>query len=355
MHSLFQDLRVVEFATVLAGPSVGMFFAELGAEVVKIEPKNGGDVTRNWKLSKEDTNHPFSAYYASVNYGKESIFVDLHQEEDRIKCQQIIRDSDVMICNFKANAASKYQLDYEFIKKINPNIIYGEIFGFNNSNRTAYDIVLQAECGILSMNGTAAGELCRLPVAYIDLFAAHQLKEGILIAMLEQQNSKKAIKVSVALEDAAISSLANQATNWLMANHKAVPLGSIHPNIAPYGEILNCKQEKEVVLAIGSNTQFDSFCELLNIGEVTTDSKFSNNQKRVENRTQLQKIIQNQIKEWDREELIDECAQRNIPIGAVRSIDEILEKESAKSRIKEEMKEGFLIQTIEGNAFKISY
>ncbi|MBL4710674.1 MAG: CoA transferase [Flavobacteriales bacterium] len=351
----FEHLKVVELASVLAGPSVGLFFAELGAKVIKIENQQaGGDVTRSWKLASEDQQHPFSAYYSSVNYGKESWFLNLNETADLNKVLEEIKTADLVIANFKPGDAAKLGLSFEQLKSLNPQIIYGEITGFGSENRIAYDVVLQAESGFLAMSGTPEGELCKMPVALIDLLAAHQLKEGILLAMLQQQKEKKALKVSVSLFDAALSSLANQATNWLMGNHIAQPMGTLHPNIAPYGELFTCKDEKQVVLAIGSNRQFKALCETLTLDTAFSDSRFNNNQNRVKNRIELAELLSAQISNWNREEIMNRFIENNVPAGAVRKMDEVFSIPAAQKQLLKEQKEGKDLIAVSGNAFKIT-
>ena len=352
----FQHLKVIELASVLAGPSVGLFFAELGATVIKIENKNtGGDVTRSWKLASEIKEHPYSAYYSSVNAGKQSLFMDLKNEEDRTLLFKEIETADVIIANFKPGDAKKLGLDFKSLKEINDTIIYGEITGFGAVNRTAYDVVLQAESGFLSMSGTAEGELCKMPVALIDLLAAHHLKEGLLLALLEFQQESKAIKVSVSLLDAALASLANQATNWLMGQHIAQPMGTLHPNIAPYGELFTCKDGKQIVLAIGRNSQFSNLCEVLKCEQVALNEKFKSNQARLSNRTELAKHLKLAIAGFERSALMTLFIEKKVPAGAVRNMKEVFELPEAQNRLVHSEKEGRAMTSVQGNAFCISY
>ena len=200
-----KNLKVLELASVLAGPSVGMFFAELGAEVVKIESKkSGGDVTRSWKLPEESHKSTISAYYSSVNWNKEVVFLDYLNGDDRNTLEKFISRSDIIIVNFKAGDAEKFNLTFESILQVNSKIIYASINGYGEGNtRSAFDVVLQAETGFLSMTGTESSGPVKMPVALIDLLAAHQLKEGILVALAE---NKIPSKVSVSLYDTAIAS-----------------------------------------------------------------------------------------------------------------------------------------------------
>lgn len=353
-NKIFEGLKVVELASVLAGPSVGMFFAELGAQVLKIENKQtNGDVTRSWKLASEDTAHPFSAYYSSVNWGKESLFLNLKDAADSTQLNQHLKSADILICNFKPGDAAKFKLDFDSIKNLNPSIIYGEITGFGKENRLAYDIVLQAETGFISMNGSSIDNQVKMPVAFIDLFAAHQLKEGILIALLQQQKTKQAYCVSVSLFDSALSALANQATNWLMGEHIAKPLGMLHPNIAPYGERFTCKDGKDIVLAIGSNGQFKKLCNTLNISELLSDDRFIHNQKRVLNRIEMAELIAPSFLLEKRSQLMEKLITNEVPAGAVRNMQEVFEIPASQERIIKSQLEGKELTSIKGNSFEI--
>ncbi|MCB0803208.1 MAG: CoA transferase [Flavobacteriales bacterium] len=353
--TIFKGLKVIELASVLAGPAVGMFFAELGAEVLKVENKTSrGDITRSWKLASEDKSHPFSAYYSSVNFGKKSIFWNLKNPEDYEQLLLQLKTADIVICNFRPGDAKKFQLDFESVKAINPTVIYGEITGFGKVNRLAYDIVLQAEAGYISMNGEQKNREVKLPVAFIDLFAAHQLKEGILIAMLQKAKKDTAYCISVSLFDAAISALANQATNWLMGNHIAEPLGMLHPNIAPYGERFTCADQKDIVLAIGSDAQFGKLCHVLGLDEIHKDVLFTSNQLRVENRKLLFEKLAPCFLKHKRQELMCLFIDNNVPAGAIRNMQEVFELENAKKQIISEQKEGKKLTSIKGNVFTIS-
>ena len=248
-NRMLENLKIVELASVLAGPAVGLFFAESGAEVVKIEnQRTGGDVTRSWKLAKESKTTPVSAYFSSVNWGKKHLLLDYKDATDFEEVLNYIRQADVVIANFKAGDAEKFGLDYTALKAVNPQLIYGAITGFDHAtDRVAYDVVLQAEAGYMFMNGQADGPPTKMPLALIDVLAAHQLKEGLLVALLERIQTGKGAYVEASLERTAIASLTNQASNWLMAQHLPQRIGSLHPNIAPYGETFLCADDKYLV------------------------------------------------------------------------------------------------------------
>ncbi len=332
----FKDLRVIELAGVLAGPSVGYFFAELGAEVIKIEnPKTKGDITRSWKLKTEDPSQPDSAYYWSVNAFKKTLYLDLSLEKDKNQLYDLLPSADLIITNFKKGDDRKLGVDYETLSAMRPELVYASINGFgSDSPRSAYDLILQAESGFMAMNGSKEGEALKLPVALIDLLAGHQLKEAILMALIKKLKTGKGSHLSVSLFDSAIASLASQATNWLQAGHLPKPMGSLHPNIAPYGEIFESKDHQLFTFAIGSNAQFQALCELLEYRELASDKRFINNPSRVKNRTELYAILYNYFHVLPFEQVYAQCAKRQIPIGKIRNLKEVFELPEAKNMLR---------------------
>lgn len=349
---VFSKLKVVELASVLAGPSAGLFFAELGAKVIKIENKRaGGDVTRSWKLPSEGKSQKESAYFYSVNAGKKHLFLDLSNPKDHARCLKELSDADIVITNYKKGDDVKLKLTYKELQKTNPGLIYASINGFGeDSSRTAYDLILQAESGFMAMNGEENSSPLKMPVALIDVLAAHQLKEAILIALLKKQQTGKGSKISVSLFDSAVASLVNQATNWLVAGHLPKASGSLHPNIAPYGEIFKTKDKHLITFAIGSDKQFDHLLAILQI-EKTIDKKlFSNNQLRIKNRKKLYTILQTELTKHSFDKLFQLCMQHDIPIGKIRNMKEVFELEEGKKMLQ--YNKG--ITTVRSVAFKIS-
>jgi crotonobetainyl-CoA:carnitine CoA-transferase CaiB-like acyl-CoA transferase len=333
---------VVEIASILAGPSVGMFFSELGSEVIKIEnKKTDGDVIRSWKLPSEEKSSKISAYYCSVNWHKKSILLDLTNLTHLIEVKRHIESADVVILNFKKGDDLKFGLDYHSLSIKNPKLIYGSINGFGEeSDRVAFDLILQAESGFMSMNGTPSSGPVKMPVALIDILAGHQLKEGILVALIERLQSGKGKKIAVSLYDSAISSLANQATNWLMEQHIAKPLGSIHPNISPYGELFTTKDSDLITFAIGSNKQFLHLCEVLKIKDIHKDDLYATNSSRVINRESLESILKVEVAKYNSSELLNSLHSKFVPVAKIKTIDEVFEMPEAQKMILREVIDG---------------
>jgi crotonobetainyl-CoA:carnitine CoA-transferase CaiB-like acyl-CoA transferase len=335
---ILQNIKVIELATVLAAPAVCQFLAELGAEVLKIEnPNTGGDVTRTWKLANESPENTVSAYFSSVNWGKKSISLDITQAENLEKLYELVRETDIIVVNYKAGDAEKLKVSYQDLRKINHKIIYGHITGYGITNeKVGYDAVVQAEAGFIYMNGEIGGQSVKMPVAMVDLLAAHHLKEGLLVAwinnlqLLQQGKELTSCYVTVSLFDAAVASLANQATNWLVANIIPEKLGSEHPNIVPYGNIFATKDNSAVLIAVGNDKQFRELCEIINLSKLKNDDKFATNPKRVQNRVVLNELLANAFLNFDKQYLLEKFEIAKIPAGAVNTMKEVFEIDLVK-------------------------
>lgn len=351
---MFKDIKIIELASVLAGPLVGTFFSELGADVIKIENSTTkGDVTRKWKLPKEKSSN-ISAYYASANFNKKVLMLNLKDTQDYKLALKEIKSADIVLANFKHGDAEKMNLDYNTLKRINPSIIYGEINGYGTEvSRAAFDVVLQAESGFMYMNGSEESGPIKMPVALIDILAAHQLKEGLLCALIKKLKTGKGSNVTVSLFDSAVSSLANQATNWLMAKHIPQPMGTMHPNIAPYGDMFLTKDKKYIVLAVGNDKQFLNLCKVLNLENLIKDNRFINNNSRVINRDILNNFLKEPISSFEANELIKKFLENNVPAGIVKNMQEVFENPLADKLIIKEKIEGVNTKKLKTCIFKI--
>ncbi|MBL7982689.1 MAG: CoA transferase [Flavobacteriales bacterium] len=352
---MLKDLLVIETAGVLAGPSVGMFFAELGARVVKVENKRaGGDVTRQWKLTSEDPASPISAYFSSVNWGKEHLFLDLKDSGDRDQFDALVSKADVLITNHLAVDEEKLGLTRERLRTLNHRLLHGHIKGFaDQPHRPAFDVVLQAETGYISMTGTDAEHLAKLPIALIDVLAAHQLKEGLLLALLQRERTGAGAFVEVSLEEAALTGLINQASNNLMAGAVAGPLGTLHPNIAPYGETFRCADGGRIILAVGSDAQFAALCGVLGLPHLPAEPAYARNTDRVKERARLSTELAPSIATRERKELLTALINAGVPSGAVLRMDEVMATPAAKAMVLESMVDDRPTRRMRGNAFRI--
>lgn len=324
--TLFKDLVVIEAANVLAGPAVGMFFAELGATVIKVENiKTRGDTTRQWKLPSEDEHSDVSAYFSSVNWGKRSIGVDFSIPAGYEVIVDLVRRADIFLQSFKPGDARKFGLDYPALRHENERLIYADISAFGEEDeRPGFDAVLQAETGFMGMNGTETSGPVKMPVALIDILLAHQLKEALLIALIERMQSGRGSCNTVSLFQSGVASLANQAANFLVGGTVPGRTGSDHPNIAPYGTVFQARNGDPVVLAVGTDSQFEVLCEVLGIPEAAADARYATNQQRVVHRDALNALLAQRIAGMERDTLLEQLRARKVPAGAVRGLDEVL-------------------------------
>ena len=335
---MLDDLLVLELASVLAGPSVGQFFAELGAAVIKVEnPRTKGDVTRRWQAPRVDDaeeSDDRSAYFCCCNSGKQSIAINLSTEAGQDVLHELAGESDVVLASYRPGSAEALGADYETLSAVNPELIYGHVTGYGPDRaRAGYDAVIQAESGFMHMNGAADGPPTKLPVALMDVLAAHQLKEGLLVALLSRERDGDGAYVPVSLFQAAVSGLVNQATNWLVAGHSPQRMGSAHPNIAPYGTPYTTADDQSIVLAVGTDRQFAALCEILGRPDLANDPRFATNADRVEHRDALTQILNAQIGRFEAEDFLTALHEHNVPAGKVRDVPAVFDQPTAQAMV----------------------
>lgn len=332
----FAHLRVLELASVLAGPQVGQFFAELGAEVLKVESPTG-DVTRTWKTNAETAAFQaaevaaVSAYFSASNWGKSSLVLDLTTAVGQISLHRLTTSADIVLASYKPGDAERLRADYVTLSKGNPRLIYGHLTGYGPENaRAGYDAVLQAEAGFMYLNAAGPGQPAqKMPVAMVDLLAAHQLKEGLLTALFQRERIGRGALVQVSLLDSALASLVNQAATYLVTGHEPQPLGSGHPSIVPYGTVYRAANGRQLVLAVGSDGQYRQLCAALGRPDWSADVRFATNAARVAHRAELESILTEIIAAVDGDALLAELERRAVPAGAVRPVGEALRLPSA--------------------------
>ena len=315
-------LRVLELASILAGPVTGQFLAELGAEVIKVEnPATGGDPTRAWRLAAEDPAAPVSAYFSCANWGKRSIALDVSTAAGRRVVQDLARDSDVVIASYKPGDDAKLGLDPETLQATNQSLIYAQISAYGlDDPRPGFDAIIQAESGFTNLNGEPDGPPTKMPVALVDLLAAHQLKEAILVALLQRQRTGEGRHVHVALLDAAIASLANQASNYLVGGVVPGRMGSEHPNIVPYGAVYRLGDGHELVLAVGTERQWQALTGALDRTDLAADPRFADNHARVQNREALHDALTREFASLDGAAVAQRLGEHRVPFGFVNDM-----------------------------------
>ena len=321
MTGVLSGTTVIELAGVLAGPTAGQFLAELGANVVKVEnARTGGDVTRTWRLPSEDeTDRP--AYFCAANWGKRSVALDLSRAGGQSALAALVRTADVVLTAYKPGDAQRLGTDAPTLRQPSPRLIVVELTGYGPDDpRAGYDAVVQAETGFTHLNGHAGGPPTKMPVALMDLLAAHQIKEAVLAALLHRERTGEGAHVEISLLDAALASLANQGTAWLQAGHDGRRMGSAHPQIAPYGTPLSTR-DGEIVLAVGTDRQFAHLCDVLGVDPAP---EWQTNPGRVAHREALHARLAEAARTWEREALLAALHERSVPAGGVQRVSDAL-------------------------------
>ncbi len=356
LRDFFADLLVIETATILAGPAVGMFLAELGATVIKIENvKSGGDTTRFWKLKSEAAHTDISAYFSSVNWGKKSLALNLREASDRQILFDLLAKADILLQNFRPEIQARLGLTYSELHQLNERLICAQVTAYEaGDNRPGFDAMMQAETGFMQINGAADGPPTKMPVALIDLLAAHQLKEAVLLALMNRNLTGQGSELVISLFQSGVASLANQATNYLVADVVPMRRGSDHPNVSPYGSVYQTVDGKDVILAVGTDRQFVQLCQVLGCPALATDDRFVTNVQRVAHNESLKKIIAEQVKTFTQADLLEKLSQVSVPAGAVSRMNELFEQPLAQSMLhRSHLNDGQAIRGVRAISFRL--
>ncbi|MCZ6887043.1 MAG: CaiB/BaiF CoA-transferase family protein [Gammaproteobacteria bacterium] len=330
--SALTGLKVLELANILAGPMIGQFCAELGADVIKVEQPGSGDPTRGWRLAAESPDNDVSAYFSSANWGKRSIALNMVDDHETVIA--LIRRADVVIVGYKPGDEVKFGVDYPTVAVINPALIYLQLTAYGTEDpRPGFDAVIQAESGFTFLNGETDGGPVKMPVALVDLLAAHQLKQGLLLALLERERSGKGGYVATSLLAAATASLANQATNFLVAGNVPQRMGSEHPNIVPYGTIFETGDGTSLVVAVGTERQYRTFLRLIEREELADDARFATNQARVVNREALNALLRERLLAMDGAALAESMRREKVPVGFVNDMRSVFEQPESRKQL----------------------
>ena len=326
-----EGIQVADFSRVLAGPYCSMMLADLGADVIKVEhPK--GDETRSW-------GPPFvsgeSAYFLSVNRNKRSITLDLKNETDLKKAHNLIRESDVLLHNFKVGDSKKLQLDIDTVKTLNPTIIYAHISAYGSTgpdaSKPGYDLLAQAITGFMSITGEANGQATKVGVAIIDVLAGLNTALGILASLYAQQTQGlRAREVESSLLEAGLASLVNVASNYLVTGETPKRYGNAHASIVPYQAFETA--DAPLVIAAANNKQFAALARVLGKEAWLKDERFQDNPNRVENRDVIVSDIQNILNTKSRAHWLELLANAGVPAAPVNTLSEVFESEQVRVR-----------------------
>ncbi len=287
--SALAGIKVLELSRVLAGPWCGMTLADLGAEVVKLEPLEGDDTRGYGPPFFGDAIDGISAYFASCNRGKRSIAVDLRHPDARPLVEALIRDSDVLIENFRGGTAESLGLDYAHAHALNPRLIYCAISGYGRSGpgaqRPGYDFVVQAESGLMSITGPADGAASKVGVATVDLATGLNATIAILAALHQRTRTGEGQYIELSLFDVQLQGLANIASSVLFTDAEARRCGNSHPTIVPYQSF--DAADGTFAMACASDGLWARLCALIDRPQWIDDPRCAGNADRVRHRDWL--------------------------------------------------------------------
>ncbi len=354
-------IRVLDMSRILAGPICSQMLGDYGADVVKIERPGTGDDTRKWgppyMCDQNARQTQESAYYLSANRNKRSAAIDMATPEGAERIRQLARRADIMLENFKVGGLKKYGLDYESIRKVNPAIIYCSITGFGqtgpNAHLPGYDLMAQAFGGIMSLTGEPEGSPMKVGVAIADVVCGMQAVTAILAALRHRDMTGEGQHIDIALVDSQISWLVNQGMNYLQSGRVPQRRGNQHPNIVPYQPFAT--RDGHVIVAVGNDSQFQRFCEILGVPGLAENPDYATNIRRVENREKLIAILAERVRDHDSADLLAAMRARKVPCGEVNDLAEVFASEQVQARgMRVPMKHAYGPIEVIGNPVRFS-
>ena len=330
MDGPLKNLLVVDLTRVLVGPYCTMMLSDLGARVIKIEAPDIGDDSRKFgPFIKEN-----SAYFMSLNRGKESIALNLKNEDDKKIFLNILKKADILVENFKPGTLERWGFGWKDICKKFPKLIYASASGFGQTGPLkelpAYDMVVQGMGGLMSVTGQPNSEPTRVGTSIGDITAALFTTIGINAALYDREKTGKGMFIDVSMLDCQIAILENAIARYLSKNEIPKPMGSRHPSIAPF-EAFKTK-ESYIIIAAGNDKLFEKLCNVLSLNELPKDKKYKSNLLRAENMDDLKLLIEEKLKSLNTKDWIKKMESDKIPCGPIFNIKDAVENPQVKSR-----------------------
>jgi crotonobetainyl-CoA:carnitine CoA-transferase CaiB-like acyl-CoA transferase len=311
-------LLVADFSRVLAGPYATMLLADLGADVVKVEGRQGDD-TRGWMPPVREG---VSTYYLGVNRGKRSIVLDFRDEADARVARELARRADVVIENFKPGGLARFGLDHATVSKGNPGVVYASISGFGSGpgrKVPGYDLMVQAISGLMSLTGDRDGPPYRAGISVFDVMAGNHAAIGILAALRHRDATGRGQLVEVNLLSSALTGLVNHSSAYVAGGAVPYRMGNAHPSVFPYEPLPTA--DGDLIVTAANDGQFQKLCEVLGIPEIAEDPRFLHNADRTGNREVLRPILVGRLQTRGALEWFDLLVDAGVPCGPINTID----------------------------------
>ncbi|MCA2007142.1 CaiB/BaiF CoA transferase family protein [Tritonibacter mobilis] len=329
MNAPLDGLIILDLTHVLAGPYASMTLSDLGARVIKVERPGLGDDTRAFPPFKDSE----SAYFATINHGKESIALDLKNVDDRIVFEELLLRSDVVLENYRPGVMERLGYGWDDLHTKYPKLIYGAVSGFGHSGpdsqRPAYDMVVQARGGVMSITGERDREPVRVGASIGDIAAGMFLAQGILAALLHRQQTGVGQKVDIAMLDCQLAMLEHAIALTTISGEAPRPSGARHPSITPF-ETFHAS-DGLFVIAAGNDVLFARLCEALRL-PIAEDERFATNPARCENARLLKRLIEAVTLEKGKQHWIDLLTEAGIPTGPIQNVAEVLKDPQIRAR-----------------------
>jgi len=327
-------LTVLDASRVLVGPFCTMQLGDMGADVIKVERPGTGDQTRGWHPPRYGDAEE-SAYYMSINRNKRSVTLNLQSEEGREVFRDLASEADVVVENFRVGAMEDWGLGYEDLRELNPELVYCGLSGYGewgpDAERPAYDIIMQAEGGMMSITGEEDGAPVRVGVAIADIGAGMYAAQAILGALLERElGDGTGQKIDVSLLDGQVAWMTYMASNYFATGNSPTRMGSKHPTIAPYQAFETA--DGYVVVACASENIWPRFCDAIEKPELKEDARFASNADRVENRDELDPLLGGVFAELTTEDALDRLAAHDVPASDVKDMEAVFENPQVEAR-----------------------
>jgi formyl-CoA transferase len=322
LQGALEGIRVLDLTRVLAGPFSSMMLADMGADVVKIEAPGSGDDSRQFG--------PFvngeSSYFMNLNRNKKGITLNLKSPEGKEIFQEMVKQSDIVLENYRPGTMEKLGLGYEELAKINPRIIYGCVSGFGHygpyKDRAGYDIIGQAMGGLMSTTGWPDGEPTRTGTAMADVLAGLSITIGILAALRSRDITGRGQKVDVALVDSVVASLEIINQIYLVTGKNPQRIGNRYESVYPYDSFR--ASDGSLVIGCGNDKLFGILCKIMNKPELASDERFDKNPKRVQRHAELKPIIEEWTKDKTVDEIVDLLLDAGIPAAPINTIERVV-------------------------------
>ena len=318
-------MRVIDLTQVMAGPFCTMLLADLGADVIKVEPPGGGDQTRHsWGRSGKGTDG--SAFFA-LNRNKRSVVLDLRSDHDREKFYSLIGDADVVIENYRPGVADRLGIDYDTLRELNPGLIYASISGFGQtgpySQRPGYDLIAQGMSGVISVTGQPGAPPAKAGLPVADLGAGMFCLYGILAAYVHKQNTGEGQRLETSLFESALALSVWEATEYWASGNVPRPTGTAHRMSAPYQAF----KTRDSWMTIGANNQrlWGFLCERIDRPELADDPRFATNPDRMQHRDLLASILEETLGENDTDYWVERLLAGGVPAGPILDYAQVLD------------------------------